>query len=443
MNNQALEQHLDWFETVLELRINQYFDSGAAIPFAPPPPPELRPLHPLDQTFQELELNWEEKVIVLLAIIPHVRPQALDIFFTNNTNLNRSYTEFGGVKGKNHAGFLPTKETAVFILAGKDLHKRIEVMQILHPDHPLFRLQILDASSLEPGEPLLSSALSVSKLFLPKVLWNQNYIPAFGSEFPAKKVNTLLNWEDLVLAPHVMEQVMEIKSWVEHEALIQESWGMKKLIKPGYRSLFFGPPGTGKTLTASLLGKALGKDVYRIDLSMIVSKYIGETEKNLSKVFDLAEQSNWILFFDEADALFGKRTLTQSSNDRYANQEVSYLLQRIEDFPGLTVLASNFKGNLDDAFIRRFQSIIHFPAPDSEERLALWQKAFSHGLEPKGDVDLESLADKYNLTGGEIINVLRYAAIQAAKRAEHFISLKDLVNGIRLEFHKNGKTLGL
>ncbi len=138
---------------------------------------------------------------------------------------------------------------------------------------------------------------------------------------------------------------------------------MRPLIKPGYRVLFYGPSGTGKTLTAALLGKQYGKDLYRIDLSQIVSTFIGETEKNLERVLKRSETKSWIPFFDEADALFGKRTNVQSAHDKYANQEVSYLLQRVEDYPGLLILASNFKNNLDDAFIRRFHSLVHFPCP--------------------------------------------------------------------------------
>src|SRR5204863_2251929 len=141
-----------------------------------------------------------------------------------------------------------------------------------------------------------------------------------------------------------------------------------------------GPPGTGKTLTAGLLGKEFNKDVYRVDLSQIVSKYIGETEKNLSKIFDRAEHKDWILFFDEADALFGKRTNVQSSHDKYANQEVSYLLQRVEDYAGLLILSSNFKNNLDDAFIRRFHEVVHFPLPDARQRLILWEKSLPSSL---------------------------------------------------------------
>jgi SpoVK/Ycf46/Vps4 family AAA+-type ATPase len=150
---------------------------------------------------------------------------------------------------------------------------------------------------------------------------------------------------------------------------------MGKQIAPVYRALFYGPSGTGKTLTATLLGKEFSREVYRVDLSQVISKYIGETEKNLEKIFVQAENKNWILLFDEADALFGKRTQTKSSNDKYANQEVSYLLQRVENFNGLIVLASNFKNNIDDAFLRRFNSIINFTKPNVEERLELWTKA--------------------------------------------------------------------
>src|SRR5690606_1665724 len=151
-----------------------------------------------------------------------------------------------------------------------------------------------------------------------------------------------------------------------------KDWGMEKRLNPGFRVLFHGPPGTGKTLTASLLGKYTGKEVYKIDLSMVVSKFIGETEKNLANLFDKAENKDWILFFDEADALFGKRTNVRDAHDKYANQEVSFLLQRTETYAGLVILATNFKNNIDDAFARRFQSHIYFPSPAFGERLKIW-----------------------------------------------------------------------
>jgi len=215
-----------------------------------------------------------------------------------------------------------------------------------------------------------------------------------------------------------------------------KEWGLYKKIKPGYRSLFYGPPGTGKTLTASLLGKTSARDVYRVDLSMIVSKYIGETEKNLSKLFDTAQHKNWILFFDEADALFGKRSNVQNAHDKYANQEVSYLLQRVEDFPGLIILASNYKSNIDQAFVRRFNIIIKFTAPNAAERLKIWQQSIPARARLAKDVDLVNIASRYELNGSSIIGVVHYASLQAIHKSNGVIQIDAILEGITREYDK-------
>ena len=243
-----------------------------------------------------------------------------------------------------------------------------------------------------------------------------------------------------MLAPNVMEEIENINTWMRHSKTILSDWGLEKTIKPGYRSLFYGPPGTGKTLSATLIGASACVDVYRIDLSMVVSKYIGETEKNLANVFDQAQNKNWVLFFDEADALFGKRTQTSSSNDRYANQEISYLLQRVEDFPGVVILATNMKANIDDAFARRFQSFVYFPMPDAGQRLRLWEGVLGSGCRLADDVDLEQLAEYTELSGGAITNVVRYGAIRALQRETPMITQADLLKGISKERLKEGKT---
>ena len=199
------------------------------------------------------------------------------------------------------------------------------------------------------------------------------------------------------------------------------------------------PPGTGKTLTATLLGNETGKPVFRIDLSMVISKYIGETEKNLSNLFDKAQNKNWILFFDEADALFGKRTSVKDAHDRYANQEVAYLLQRIEDYPGLTILASNFKSNIDDAFLRRFNAIIYFPMPQYEERLTLWQKAFPEQVHFAQDVNFEQLAKQYPLSGSHIMNIVHYVCLQSLVKKTTLVTQASVVQGIQREIAKEGK----
>ncbi|WP_394358234.1 ATP-binding protein [Pedobacter agri] len=218
-------------------------------------------------------------------------------------------------------------------------------------------------------------------------------------------------------------------------------FALKRKLKPGFRALFFGQPGTGKSLAAALLGKKHGFPVYRIDLSRIVSKYIGETGKNLSKVFDAAENQQWILFFDEADALFGKRTNVSDARDRYANQETSYLLQRIEDHNGLVILASNFKQNIDQAFLRRFQSIVEFPIPQADQRLKLWKQSFSELTKLESKVNLNEIANKYELSGGVIINVVRYATLKMLKDEAAEIRQKDILEGIKIELKKSGRTM--
>ena len=264
--------------------------------------------------------------------------------------------------------------------------------------------------------------------------------PHFSFDFPAKLIETEMDWTDLVLDPFTMEQVLEIKAWIRHGDVLLNQLGLKKKVKPGYRALFYGPSGTGKTLTASLLGKMAGRDVYRIDLSLVISKYIGETEKNLEKIFKQAENKNWILFFDEADALFGKRTKITDAHDRFANQEVSYLLQRVEDYAGVVILASNFRSNIDEAFMRRFQAIIHFPMPKPADRLRLWKEGFSDRTELDPRIDLGAFAAEYEISGGGIMNVIRYATLMALNKGTRTITYDDLLNGIRKEFTKEGKT---
>ena len=193
-------------------------------------------------------------------------------------------------------------------------------------------------------------------------------------------------------------------------------------------------------MVASLLGKYSNRVVYKIDLSSVVSKYIGETEKNLEKVFVQAEEKNWLLFFDEADALFGKRTQVNDSHDRFANQETSYLLQRVELFPGVVILATNLKSNIDEAFSRRFQAVIHFPMPDKKLRYQLWRQSFSPMTQLAEDVDLKEIAARFELAGGAIMNVVRYSSLMALKRHSTKITFEDLEHGILREFNKEGRS---
>ena len=326
------------------------------------------------------------------------------------------------------------------MVAGQDIEKRIELLEIFKPDSLFSKLSVLKLDLQQGNEPLFSSGLQLSEEYLTLFTSGQDFKPDFSANFPAKRLSTRLDWSDLVLDPYVMGEVNEIAAWLEHQEKIMDGWGLSKQLKRGYRTLFYGPPGTGKTLTACLLGKSTGLDVYRIDLSQVVSKYIGETEKNMGSIFDQAENKNWILFFDEADALFGKRTATSDSKDRHANQEVAYLLQRVEDYSGVVILATNLKANMDVAFTRRFQSIIYFPTPNVEQRRQLWENSFKR-VSKAADVDFSIIANDYKISGGSIINVLRYCSLSALRRGAESIAMDDIKEGVKRELQKEGKTI--
>ncbi|MEQ1675990.1 MAG: ATP-binding protein [Chitinophagaceae bacterium] len=384
--------------------------------------------------------NTEEWVVLMLAMVPHIQPDFFASIIAEHLPSGGDFPEFGGVKANNHRGLLPTGETIQFILAGTDIEDRLQVQQLFSEDHFFHRSGILWLEPVKEGEPVMSGRIIIGQDWVDRILFDKETVPRFGLDFPAKKITTSMIWDDVVLNPHTMVQVNEISNWLKYHHLFAADNNLSRKIKPGYRVLFYGPAGTGKTLTAALLGKQFEKDVYRIDLSQIVSKYIGETEKNLESVFRKAETKNWILFFDEADALFGKRTNVQSAHDKYANQEVSYLLQRVEDYPGLMILASNFRNNLDEAFLRRFHSLIHFPIPNTGERLILWQKSMPDSLTIHKSVNLEELAKKYELTGASILNAVQFATLQTFSRNDTTIHQKDLLDGIRKEYLKEDKS---
>jgi hypothetical protein len=382
-----------------------------------------------------------EFVIFLLAFAPHIQPVFFSQLIAEHLPEGGDFPEFGGVKGSNHRGILPTGETAQFILAGDDIEKRLEVQRLLSNEHWFAREQILWLEAVLEGEPAMSGRLILNPEVVEQLTIGTVSKPRFSMDFPAEYIETEMEWDDLVLPSGTLQQIREIDNWINHNDTLLNEWGMKKKIKPGYRALFYGPPGTGKTLTASLLGKQTGKEVFRIDLSRVISKYIGETEKNLSRLFDKAENKNWILFFDEAEALFGKRTEIHDAHDKYANQEVAYLLQRIESYNGLVILASNRRSNIDEAFARRFQAIIHFPMPRAEERHKIWVKTVPPRMEVDADIDWKMIATRFELSGAGILNIVHYCAVQSLANPTELLNAKRLESAILREFIKEGKVV--
>ena len=256
----------------------------------------------------------------------------------------------------------------------------------------------------------------------------------------AAKVKTLHGWDDLVLPRVTLQRVKEIAAAIRHRHVVYSEWGFDKRIAAGLglKILFSGASGTGKTMTAGVIAADLGLDLYKIDLSGIVSKYIGETEKNLDRIFHAAESSNAILFFDEADALFGKRSEVQDAHDRYANIEVAYLLQKIEEYEGVVILASNLSKNIDLAFARRMHYVVEFPLPDESQREKLWRGMFPAAVPLGKDVDFQFLARQFPIAGGDIRNVALEAAFLAAQDGK-LVTMKQLAKALARQMMKQGK----
>ena len=248
------------------------------------------------------------------------------------------------------------------------------------------------------------------------------------------------HWRDLVLPERQLDLLRGISAYLLHRDRVLSDWGYEKTVArtQGLKVLFAGESGTGKTMAAQVLAAELGLEIFRVDLATIVSKYIGETEKNLERIFGAADGSNAILFFDEADALFGKRSEVSDSHDRYANIEVAYLLQRMEAYPGAVILATNFKRNIDDAFLRRLDFVIDFPFPEVEDRIRIWRLLVPEEAPLADDVDLEFLATQFKLSGGAIRNCSLSAAFQAADEGG-ILEMRHFIRGVAVEYGKLGR----
>jgi SpoVK/Ycf46/Vps4 family AAA+-type ATPase len=248
-------------------------------------------------------------------------------------------------------------------------------------------------------------------------------------------------WQQLILPDDSIQQLRELCSTVRTRSQVPEEWGFASKLTGGrgVTALFAGISGTGKTMAAEVIANELGLPLFRIELAGVVSKYIGETEKNLDRVFEAATDSNAILFFDEADALFGKRTEVKDSHDRYANLEMSYLLQKMESYEGAAILATNMRQQIDDAFLPRLKFTVIFPLPDAGDRLRIWEAVWPSELPRGADVDLERMA-RLKFTGGNIKNII-LAAAHSAAAAQGAVGMPDLVLAVRSEYQKLGKQI--
>jgi len=383
------------------------------------------------------ELAHQEVIILLVALLPRLDPALLKRIYLDFPN--SMLFDFCSVNDNGRL-FYPTIQTVQYILGGDSISERLKALNYFGSDSVLVKDEIIVFPGSAYDHTPANSQITVHQEAFNMIVFGSELLPKMSNDFPAEQLHTRRSWTDLILPQNTLQELQSIEVWYNSRQILMEEWDMQKKLKPGFRVLFYGDPGTGKTLAASLLGKYTNRPVFRVDVSMLVSKYIGETEKQLAKLFDKAENKNWILFFDEADAIFGKRTNVRDAHDKYANQEVSYLLQRIETFSGLIILASNFKNNMDKAFTRRFHSCIKFNNPKHEERLRIWQHNLPEQLQLEG-IDLEEIAQRYELTGSNIMNVIQDVSLKAIalKDPDYKVNVEMLLESIRKEYMKEDK----
>ncbi len=454
---ELLEREVDWLEALVAFRMKRLLKEGdrpgaeeraktaPSPPIPEPPPSPTAPDSPWAELLADLAHAPLARLALALLLTAQLRPAAFDPLQLINPALERRFSEGGGVL--RDGAFEPTGDTLAFLADRGQVAGRLEVVRLLAEEGPLRRLGVLGplqgASPLKTPLRLPGSWLEWLAGAGPRP--DENATPAqtgeggTGTVLLTQRLHTQMDWKDLVLHAGTLRQLEAFEQHLRHDATLRHDWGMARRLRPGYRALFHGPPGTGKTLTAALLGQRLGLEARRVDLSRVVSKYIGETEKQLAEVLDRAERRQWLLLFDEADALFGQRSETRDAHDRYANQEVAFLLQRLETFHGLVILATNLPANLDGAFLRRFESVVYFPLPGPEQRLRLWREAFS----PRArlEVDLEAIAARHELSGGHILNVVRQVTLEAIADGGAPIGETQLLRAIRRELIKEGKGL--
>ncbi|MBC3983084.1 ATP-binding protein, partial [Streptomyces sp. AC536] len=263
---------------------------------------------------------------------------------------------------------------------------------------------------------------------------------AAGLDRLARRIEPAVTWDDLVLPADPLAQLRELTARARHRDRVLGEWGMR----PGggrgrgVAALFAGDSGTGKTMSAEVIAADLGLDLYTVDLATVIDKYVGETEKNLEKIFSEAAGINGVLLFDEADAIFGKRSEVKDAHDRYANVESAYLLQRMESFDGLAILSTNLRANLDDAFTRRLDLVVDFPMPDAEQRRVLWERCLGPLLPRAEGLDLDFCAESFELAGGNIRSVAVTAAYLAAE-SDGPVRMADLIHAVQREYQKLGR----
>ncbi len=423
----------EWLKGYSKALSSAWSAPGEKQPVSLPEPPAIPDT--LDQYggfVTDAGLDKYERLGLILALSPHLSHTFLQLLnLDGNPALLRQNNASGAI--------MPTGETFLFLASGGKEDQKLMHHHILGTSHLFYKKSVLDLVEVDGHFPPSYGVLTLGESFRDLFLYDRFSKPRYNAGFPAHLLETRLTWDDLVLNNSTRKSLDEIQTFMTRESELRGKAGLDKHMKPGYRALFYGPSGTGKTLAVTLLGKELNRDVYRVDLSMVVSKYIGETSKNLNSLFNTAEDKDWILFFDEGDAVFSKRSDTGSDdkNAKYANQETAFLLQRIESYNGLVIVATNYRQNLDQAFARRFQCIINFNIPDDANRRRLWTENVPADLPFAEDISIDQVVKTHLLSAASIMKVIHRASLRTLQNNDSKIRREVLEFCIRDEEFNN------
>jgi AAA+ superfamily predicted ATPase len=419
-----------WINDLIQQRINELTNNTPGKSTLHIPKTVFDEANPVKAIMDNINGDVADFTLLSLALCSKIYEKHLQPLIS----LQEKHPDIGGVIRRINFEFVPTVKTAAFLINGNDDNTFPDsYAKIVHS--LLIKEEIVELINTDQQTDVKNAIIRLNDKYLQYITHGKSPDLVLTPDFPAQLLKTSKTFDELILKDTTRQQLEDAILFAQHQKELLEDHHLTNKLSPGFISLFWGPPGTGKSLTASVIGNELGLEAYRIDLSRVVSKYIGETEKNLEKVFQRFDGKNCILFFDEADALFGKRSDVKEAKDRYANQEISYLLQRIETFGGLVILASNLKENMDEAFKRRVLSWVHFPRPTAEERYKLWQIHLPESFSFASEELLSWLAASYELTGSHISNVIKLSCIRALGNNTRELT-KEIIEPYILDIYK-------